>query len=139
MSLTPAELLLLLADLESDRIERTVSTTNTEKFSQAVCAFANDFPGHLQSGYLLIGVLDDGQLSGLKVTDELLQSLGALRSEGNIQPMPALIVSRFSLTGGMLRWSKSFRLTCPLSGTRAAFIFAWVQDGRRRASRRNGS
>ncbi len=91
---------MLIADLESDRIERTLSTTNTENFSQAVCAFANDFPGHLQSGYLLIGVLDDGQLSGLKVTDELLQSLGALRSEGNIQPMPALIVSRFSLTGG---------------------------------------
>ena len=100
MSLTPAELLLLLADLESDRIERAVSTTNTEKFSQAVCAFANDFPGHRQPGYLLIGVLDDGQLSGLKVTDELLQSLGSLRSEGNIQPMPALTVSRFSLTGG---------------------------------------
>ena len=100
MSLTPAELLLLLADLESDRIERTVSTTNTEKFSQAVCAFANDFPGHRQPGYLLIGVMDDGQLSGLKVTDELLQSLGSLRSEGNIQPMPALTVSRFSLIGG---------------------------------------
>ena len=102
MSLTSAELLLLLADLESDRIERTVWTTNTpiENFSQAVCAFANEFPGHRQTGYLLIGVRDDGQLSGLKVTDELLQSLGALRSEGNIQPMPALIVSRFSLTGG---------------------------------------
>ena len=44
--------------------------------------------------------MDDGQLSGLKVTDELLQSLGSLRSEGNIQPMPALTLSRFSLTGG---------------------------------------
>ncbi len=98
--ITEQELLKLLADLESDRVERTISTSNTDKFAQAVCAFANNFPAHRQPGYLLIGVEDNGQPSGLKVTDDLLQSLGALRSDGNIQPMPALTVSRFSLPAG---------------------------------------
>jgi ATP-dependent DNA helicase RecG len=98
--ITEAELLVLLADLESDRVERTVATSNTDKFAQAVCAFANDFPGHRKPGYLLVGVADDGEPAGLKVTDELLQTLGALRSDGNIQPMPALTVSRFALPKG---------------------------------------
>jgi ATP-dependent DNA helicase RecG len=37
---TREELGRLLSDLESDRIERTRSTRDTDKFSQAVCAFA---------------------------------------------------------------------------------------------------
>ena len=98
--ITEAELHSLLADLESDRVERTISTSNTDKFAQAVCAFANDFPAHCKPGYLLIGVKDDGQPSGLKVNDDLLQTLGSLRSDGNIQPMPALAVSRFPLPAG---------------------------------------
>lgn len=36
------ELVALLKDLESDRVERTISFTNTDKFGEAVCAFAND-------------------------------------------------------------------------------------------------
>jgi len=40
--ITESELLSLLGDLESFRVERTVSTGDTTKFSQAVCAFAND-------------------------------------------------------------------------------------------------
>lgn len=50
----------LLADLESDRIERTISTNNTDKFAQAICAFGNDYPGHRQPGYLIVGANDDG-------------------------------------------------------------------------------
>jgi len=40
--LDETQLLALLADLESFRVERMVSTTDTAKFSQAICAFAND-------------------------------------------------------------------------------------------------
>lgn len=36
----------LLNDLENDRVERTISTTNTDKFGQATCTFANDLPNH---------------------------------------------------------------------------------------------
>lgn len=94
------ELIWLLAEAEADRIERTTSTDNTGKFSEAVTAFANDLPHHRLPGYLVIGVNDDGTPSGLLVTDQLLQNLGALRSDGNIQPLPALNVAKFSLPGG---------------------------------------
>jgi ATP-dependent DNA helicase RecG len=90
----------LLSDLESDRVERTVSTSKTDKFAEAVCAFANDFPNHSLPGYLLIGVDNNGMPSRLKVTDDILKNLAALRSDGNIQPMPALTVGKFTLDGG---------------------------------------
>jgi len=100
--LTHEQLQILLTDIESDRVERTTSTTDTDKFSQAVCAFANDYPGHRQPGYLLIGVDELGHPSGLEVTDRLLQNLGALRADGNILPVPALSVAKFQLEGGQI-------------------------------------
>ena len=44
--LTKEEIRTLLNDLENDRVERTISTTNTDKFGQAICAFANDLPNN---------------------------------------------------------------------------------------------
>ncbi len=98
--LTEAQLIELLSDMESDRVERTVSENNTDKFCQAICVFANDLPGHRAPGYLLVGVNDDGSLSGLSVTDQLLLNLGAIRSNGNVLPQPVMSVSKFKLTGG---------------------------------------
>ena len=97
---TENDLIKLMLDSESDRVERTISTNNTDKFSQAICAFANDMPNHKQSGFLLIGVNDDGQVSGLTVTDQLLKDLGAIRSDGNILPQPAMTVSKFKFEDG---------------------------------------
>ena len=78
--ITESELLALLGDVESSRVERTVSTKDTDKFSQAVCAFANDLPGSRLPGFLLIGADDKfGKPSGLKVDDELLRNLAGLR------------------------------------------------------------
>src|SRR5664279_777744 len=65
--LSEQELLALMADLESDRIERTESVNDMEKFCIAACAFANDFPGHRQPGFLLIGVNNKGNATGIKV------------------------------------------------------------------------
>jgi len=90
-----------MADLESDRIERTISTDNTDKFAQAVCAFSNDFPNHQSPGYLLIGVNDNGSPNGLQVSDRLLQNLAALRSAGNIQPLSALTVQKYTLPNAL--------------------------------------
>ena len=98
--LTHDQLSALLADLELDRVERTISTKDTDKFSEAICAFANDLPNHGQPGYLLVGVRDKGQRSGLKVTDELLKNLGAIRSDGNVLPQPAMNVAHFSFDDG---------------------------------------
>ncbi|NCC41632.1 MAG: transcriptional regulator [Gammaproteobacteria bacterium] len=98
--LTQDQLVVLLADLESDRVERTTSTSKTDKFGEAMCAFANDLAGHGAPGYLMIGAQDDGTLSGLTVTDELLKNLAAIRSDGNMLPQPAIKVARFALQGG---------------------------------------
>lgn len=98
--LTQAEIMSLLADVESDRIERTESTKDTDKFCQAICAFANDLPNHRQPGYLLVGVKDNGTLSGLTVSDELLRNLGAIRSDGNVLPQPVLSINKYALEGG---------------------------------------
>jgi ATP-dependent DNA helicase RecG len=91
---------LLLTDIESDHVERTISTTNTDKFGQAICAFANDLPDHREAGYLLIGVKDDGTPSGLKATDDLLKNIAAIRTDGNIQPQPSMTVKKVSLPEG---------------------------------------
>ena len=77
-----------------------MSTTNTDKFGAAICAFANDFPNHRQHGYLLVGVDDGGKPGGLNVTDELLRNLGNLRSNVNLEPLPAITVQKYSLPGG---------------------------------------
>jgi ATP-dependent DNA helicase RecG len=98
--LTTEELERMMSDLESDRVERTVSTDNTDKFSQAVCAFANDLPNHRQPGYLFVGVSDHGQAAGIEVSDRLLQNLAGLRSDGNILPLPAIAVTKHPLSGG---------------------------------------
>lgn len=98
--LTKDELLELIQDIESSRAERTVSVNDTDKFCEAVCAFANDMPDSKQNGYLLVGVHDDGRLSGLKATDSLLKNLAAIRSDGNVLPIPVMNVETFHLPEG---------------------------------------
>ena len=88
--MTIDELKDILAIDESYRIERTVSTGNMDKFQEAICAFANDLPGKRQKGYLLIGVHDDGRVSGLKVDDTLMKKISGIRSDGNILPLPVM-------------------------------------------------
>ena len=61
--ITKDELQELFASTETYRIERTISTTDKDKFGEAVCAFANDMPDSGKPGYLLIGVRNDGSLN----------------------------------------------------------------------------
>ena len=98
--LTTDQLHALLADHESDAVEFTTSTNNTDKFCEAICAFANDFPARRQPGYLLVGVNDDGTASGLTVTDQLLRRLADLRSNVNLEPLPAMTVEKYTLPDG---------------------------------------
>lgn len=88
----------MMADLESDRIEHTETLKNTEKYCEAICAFANDFPGNGRAGYLLIGVTSQGRAAGLTITDQFLQTLGGLRDSGKIQPRPTITVQRIALS-----------------------------------------
>lgn len=100
--LTDAELATLATDLESDRVERKETLTAgdaKEKVAQAVCAFSNDLPRQGRPGTILIGVDDRGRPTGLPITDQLLQTLSALRSDGNILPLPTLTVQKRTLDG----------------------------------------
>ena len=98
--ISQVQLLNLLADLESEQVERTEATEKTDKFAQAVCAFANDFPNSGLTGYLLIGIDKTGKPSGFRATEAFLEKLGGLRSDGNIQPLPAISISKISLPDG---------------------------------------
>lgn len=95
-----SELENLLAGGESDRVELMISLTDTDKFSEAICSFANDMPNSGRPGYLFIGATPEGKASGAVITDELLQRLGAIRSDGNIQPLPVMNVEKWHLGGG---------------------------------------
>jgi ATP-dependent DNA helicase RecG len=99
--LTEPQLLALMSDLESFRVERTISTTDTDKSRETICSFANDMPGSRLPGYLLVGVDDKtGQASGLTVTDKLLQQLTSYGSDGTILPPPALVACKHPLASG---------------------------------------
>ena len=96
------EIQKLLQSTETFRVERTTSTGNMDKFCEAICAFANDLPDSRQKGYLIIGANDDGSLSGFKVDDSLLKKISAIRSDGNILPIPVMTVERFEFPEGDL-------------------------------------
>lgn len=101
---TDQELEALLAAPESDQIERKESfkgdAPNTVR--EAVCAFANDLPGHGTPGVVFVGVRDDGATAGLAVTDELLRALSDIKTDGNILPPPTLVVERRIVRGADL-------------------------------------
>ncbi|HBN06286.1 MAG TPA: transcriptional regulator [Bacteroidales bacterium] len=90
----------LLNSTESAHIERTTSTDNMDKFCQAICAFSNDISGSGKNGYLIIGVHDNGTLSGLKVDDKLLLKISNIRTDGNILPQPVMTVEKFTFDDG---------------------------------------
>lgn len=101
--LTDDELLALVLDLESDRAERKQSWRGDapEKGRQAVCAFANDLPNHRVPGVLFVGVKNDGTPMGPEfvVSDELLQTLADIKTDGKITPPPTMTVHKRTLLG----------------------------------------
>lgn len=94
----PTELLRLYRDMEADNVERKRNFKDKDKIRQTICAFANDLSGK-GGGVLFIGQEDDGTCAGLTVDDELLKTLGALRSDGVILPFPVLRVHKAELDG----------------------------------------
>lgn len=99
MQMTDSELEALLDDIESDRVERKESSKDGDRIRQAICAFANDLPGHDCPGILFVGVHDNGDPVGLTITDQMLQNLASLRGDGTILPFPSLDVQKRTLKG----------------------------------------
>ena len=98
--MTKEELQKIIAIDEGFRIELTTSTGNMDKFQEAICAFANDMPGSGKKGYLLIGVYDDGKISGMKVDDALMKRISGIRSDGNILPLPVMTTEKVQTDEG---------------------------------------
>jgi ATP-dependent DNA helicase RecG len=47
-----------------------------------------------QPGVLFIGAKDNGEPSGLEITDQLLLALADMKTDGNILPLPVLSVEK---------------------------------------------
>ena len=46
------------------------------------------------------GLLHDGEVKGINVTDELLKNVAAIRTDGNIQPQPSMTVEKVPMEEG---------------------------------------
>ncbi|MDR3302850.1 MAG: ATP-binding protein, partial [Treponema sp.] len=103
-SYTDAELLALLDDIESDRVERKESFKGDtpDRARQAVCAFANDLPNHKEPGVLIIGAKDNGEPSNIAITDALLLQISDMKTDGNILPLPTITVEKRVLKGAAM-------------------------------------
>ena len=88
------ELIKLIEQGESDRVEFTSSAKNSDKIREAICAFANDLPNHDAPGVIFIGINDDKSCTNLDINDTLLQKLGGLKSDGKILPFPTMSVTK---------------------------------------------
>lgn len=100
--ITKEELEELLPNLEQDRIEKTISVNDANKFGEAICAFANDLADHKKPGYLILGAHDNGSKAGMTITEQNLQTLLSFRTDGRIVPPPSLIVDKFVYPDGEL-------------------------------------
>ena len=101
LPLTDKELLEIISDIESDRAEfkESLSGDSPTKIRKALCAFANDLPRHEKPGFVFVGVRNNRTIANLAVTDELLQQLADMKTDGNILPPPTLAVEKRVLDG----------------------------------------
>jgi ATP-dependent DNA helicase RecG len=97
--ITDDKLQAVAKDTESDRVERKATLSDRDRIAEAICAFANDLPGYGLPGYVLVGVDDSGRPTGLQVDDSLLLKLGSLRDDGNVLPLPSMVVSKRLVDG----------------------------------------
>ena len=95
------ELLQIIRDGESDCVEfkESLSGDAPTRIREAICAFANDLPNHEKPGLVFVGVKDDRTIDNLLVTNQLLQQLADMKTDGNIVPPPSLTVEKYLLQG----------------------------------------
>ncbi|MDE0102736.1 MAG: putative DNA binding domain-containing protein [Bryobacterales bacterium] len=132
------ELAALMADIESELVERQQSLLETpgkkerpiERIRRAVCAFASDLPGHRLPGVVFVGVRDNGIPSGIEVTDRLLQRLADIKTDGHTLPPPAMSVTKRTLTGCDVAVVKVQPADVPPVRSRGKI---WIRVGPRRA------
>lgn len=131
--MTESELRTLLTAFEDEHVERTRAFDKADKIGEAICAFANDFSGSNQVGYLLLGVENDGRISGRRIDDEHWASLGGLKTDGNLLPPPSLSMEKFSLAEGDVIAVKVFPSAYPPIRYNGD---VWIRVGPRRCKAR---
>jgi len=125
------ELEELLSDLESDRVERKESLSDSGRIRQAICAFANDMPDHRKPGVVFVGVTDRGECANLPITDKLLLTLADMRSDGNILPLPTITVQKRVLQN----WEIAVVEVAPSGAPPVRYKGrTWIRVGPRRAT-----
>ena len=127
-----AELTAMMADLESDLVERKESLRGDApvKIRQAVCAFANDLPDHRRPGVVFVGARDDGRPAAGTVTDQLLLQLADIKTDGNIVPPPTMTVEPRVLDGARVAVVTVWPSDSPPVRYRGRI---WIRVGQRRA------
>ena len=129
--LTDNDIVALFRATESDRAERKRSfQAAADRVRQAICAYANDLPNHRKPGLVFIGQEDDGSCSRIDVDDELLKTLGGLRSDGRILPFPVMSVTGRTIDGctvAVVEVAPSAQPPVRLDGR------TWIRVGPRRA------
>lgn len=85
-----SELEAMMTDIESEVVERKESLKGgaPKSIRETICAFANDLPDRRQHGVVFVGADDDGNPTGLRITDQLLLQLADMKTDGNIVSPP---------------------------------------------------
>lgn len=96
------ELNILLSGMETDRVEKTISKTDSNKFGETICSFSNDMAAKGLPGYLIVGANDDGSIAGIDIDEQIMQTLLNYRTDGRIIPPPTMIVEKISFDEGDL-------------------------------------
>ena len=101
MRLDDARLEHILDQGESFRVDykERLDGSAVTSIRAAVCSFANDLPGSDQPGVIFVGVGDDGEPTGLNITDQMLTQLSDIKTDGNIVPPPSMFVEKRRLKG----------------------------------------
>lgn len=91
------ELAALVRGGESHLVEFKRSVADRRAIRRNICAFANDGPGTGKAGVLFVGIQDDGTCAGATIDDAVLKKLALMRSDGSIQPLPAMRVDAITI------------------------------------------
>lgn len=73
-----------------------------DKICRTICAFANDIHGAEEVGLIVLGVNDDGTLSGIEINDQLELDIQNIRGEGKIVPLPSFTTRKRVFQGSSI-------------------------------------
>jgi ATP-dependent DNA helicase RecG len=144
--LSDEEFRRLVASPESAKVERKASWAESDAIRKTACAFANDLTGTGVPGHILVGVRDDGTLSGESIDDRLLLQLGGIGTDGSMVPPPSIDVEQRDLDGSSVALLTVHPHTLPPVRLRGVTYVrvgprttrASAEDERRLAERRRG-